>query len=139
MSTNYNFFEEQGETKRNRAEVLLLTSLPLGQTGAQSDIFIVQTNFIGLRSSLHRLHLSWWHTPGSDYRPALSHSLPQFVSDVPASTVSCINGKLFSLSFGGMWCHQLWQRHEEGYGYKLMFRVQKLIHMRVSTINTAIL
>ena len=94
---------------------------------------------MGLRSSLHRLHLSWWHTPGSDYRPALSHFLPQFVSDVPTSTVSCINGKQFSLSFGGLWCHQLWQRHEEGYGHKLVFRVQKIIHMRVSTINTYII
>ena len=28
-STNHNLFEERGEPKRNRAEALLLTSLPL--------------------------------------------------------------------------------------------------------------
>ena len=34
MSTNHNLFEEKGEPKRYRTEVLPLTSLPLGQTGS---------------------------------------------------------------------------------------------------------
>ena len=38
VSTNHNLFEEKGEPKRYRTEVLLLTSLtpalPLGQTGS---------------------------------------------------------------------------------------------------------
>ena len=41
VSTNHNLFEEKGEPKRNRAEVLLLASLynalPLGQTGSQNQ------------------------------------------------------------------------------------------------------
>ena len=37
VSTNHNLFEEKGEPKRYRTEVLPLTSLtlPLGQTGSQ--------------------------------------------------------------------------------------------------------
>ena len=34
VSTNHNLFEEKGEPKRYRTEVLPLTSLPLGQTGS---------------------------------------------------------------------------------------------------------
>ena len=39
VSTNHNFFEEKGEPKRYRTEVLPLTSLtpwPLGQTGSRA-------------------------------------------------------------------------------------------------------
>ena len=43
VSTNRNLFEEKGEPKRYRTEVLPLTSLtnalPLGQTGSQSSIW----------------------------------------------------------------------------------------------------
>ena len=38
VSTNHNLFEEKGEPKKIRTEVLLLSSLyalPLGQTGSQ--------------------------------------------------------------------------------------------------------
>ena len=34
VSTNHNLFEEKGEPKRYRTEVLPLTNLPLGQTGS---------------------------------------------------------------------------------------------------------
>ena len=40
VSTNHNLFEEKGEPKRYRTEVLPLTSLPalpLGQTGSQES------------------------------------------------------------------------------------------------------
>ena len=47
VSTNHNLFEEKGELKRYRTEVLLLTSLPLGQTG--SRVFISYENFVFVR------------------------------------------------------------------------------------------
>ena len=40
VSTNHNLFEEKGEPKRHRTEVLPLTqpnTLPLGQTGSQEE------------------------------------------------------------------------------------------------------
>ena len=35
VSTNHNLFEEEGEPKRYRIEVLPLNALPLGQTGSK--------------------------------------------------------------------------------------------------------
>ena len=38
VSTNHNLFEEKGEPKRYRTDVLPLTSLRLGQTGSLSTM-----------------------------------------------------------------------------------------------------
>ena len=41
VSTNHNLFEEKGEPKRYRTEVLPLTALPLGQTGSIQMIVVL--------------------------------------------------------------------------------------------------
>ena len=50
VSTNHNLFEEKGEPKRYRTEVLPLTSLTLGQTGSQESK--QQRTLLSLRASL---------------------------------------------------------------------------------------
>ena len=95
VSTNHNLFEEKGEPKRIRTEVLLFTtSVAVGQN-VLVDLEQKATSVVGFASRLH----NYRGIPLVVLVHRLTQSLLDFVSNKSdtLSTTACVKGYMFSL------------------------------------------